>query len=138
MNKRYPFCFISAGLISLTLTLLCGLIAGFQYIIPGFIKTVLPFHAVRPLHTLFAVGWIVLTATGSIYYYLGINEQHQKRTAVHFWIFFVFRNGNCHFLPVFKFCRKGISRISRFFFFSCGFRLDIIRNQLFQNTITFF
>src|SRR5690554_6287116 len=87
MNKRYPFCFISAGLISLTLTLLCGLIAGFQYIIPGFIKTVLPFHAVRPLHTLFAVGWIMLTATGSIYYYLGINEQHQKRTAVHFWIF---------------------------------------------------
>lgn len=87
MNRRYPFYFISVGLISLVFTLLCGVIAGFQYIIPDFIKTVLPFQAVRPLHTLFAVGWIVLTATGGIYYYLVEKNQHQKRTAAHFWIF---------------------------------------------------
>src|SRR5690554_1979696 len=87
MKKHYPLYFICAGLISLALTLLCGLIGGLQYVTPYFVKNSLPFYAVRPLHTLFAVGWIVLTATGGIYYYLDVKGQHQKRTAAHFWIF---------------------------------------------------
>jgi len=87
MKKHYPLYFICAGLISLALTLLCGLIGGLQYVTPDFVKNSLPFYAVRPLHTLFAVGWIVLTATGGIYYYLDVKGQHQKRTAAHFWIF---------------------------------------------------
>lgn len=87
MNSSYPFYFIAAGLFSLALTLLCGLTAGFQYLIPDFIKTVLPFNAVRPLHTLFAVSWIILTATGGIYHYIGQNNQSQKLVSVHFWLF---------------------------------------------------
>jgi nitric oxide reductase large subunit len=50
--NKYPFYFIALGLISLLFGLLCGLLAGFQYVIPDFIKETLPFHAVRPLHTI--------------------------------------------------------------------------------------
>ena len=57
-NTRYPFYFIAAGLVSLLLGLLCGLLAGFQYVIPEFIKETLPFQALRPLHTLFVVSWV--------------------------------------------------------------------------------
>lgn len=87
MNKKYPFYFISVGLISLACTFLFGLTAGLQYIIPDFIKESLPFYAVRPLHTLFAVGWIIMGATGGIYYYLEPNTKSQFRMKAHFWIF---------------------------------------------------
>jgi len=86
-TNRYPFYFISAGLISLSLTLFFGLLSGFQYIIPDFIKEILPFNAVRPLHTLFAVSWVILTATGGIYYYLEQKNQNYKLVSVHFWLF---------------------------------------------------
>nr|WP_294775607.1 cbb3-type cytochrome c oxidase subunit I [uncultured Flavobacterium sp.] len=90
-TNRYPFYFIAAGLISLLLGLLCGLLAGFQYVVPDFIKEILPFNALRPLHTLFVVSWVLLTAMGGIYYYLGQNNPdvalRQKLMRVHFWIF---------------------------------------------------
>lgn len=89
--NRYPFYFIVTGLISLLLGLLCGLLAGFQYVIPEFIKTTLPFNAVRPLHTLFVVSWILLTAIGGIYYYLKQNNKtklvEQLLVKSHFWLF---------------------------------------------------
>jgi nitric oxide reductase subunit B len=90
-TNRYPFYFISIGLIALLLSLLCGLLAGFQYVIPEFIKESLPFNAIRPLHTLFVIAWVVLTATGGIYYYLEQNNPQklisQKLTGFHFWLF---------------------------------------------------
>lgn len=90
-NNRYPFYFISAGLVSLLFGLLCGLLAGFQYVVPGFIKEALPFQALRPLHTLFVVSWILLTAIGGIYHYLGQNQPQkplkQSLMAIHFWVF---------------------------------------------------
>ncbi|WP_333600728.1 cbb3-type cytochrome c oxidase subunit I [Flavobacterium sp.] len=90
-NNAYPFYFITIGLVSLVLGLLCGLLAGFQYIVPDFIKTVLPFNALRPLHTLFVVSWILLAAIGGIYYYLGKNPNakslNPKLIQGHFWIF---------------------------------------------------
>lgn len=86
-TNRYPFYFISIGLIALLLSLLCGLISGFQYIIPDFIKEILPFNAVRPLHTLFAVSWVILTATGGIYYYLEQKNQNHRLISIHFWLF---------------------------------------------------
>lgn len=89
--NRYSFYFISVGLISLLLGLFCGLLAGFQYVIPDFIKETLPFNAVRPLHTLFVVSWILLTAIGGVYYYLGQNTSakslHQNLIKSHFWLF---------------------------------------------------
>lgn len=90
-TNRYPFYFISVGLIALSLSLLCGLLAGFQYVIPDFIKETLPFNAIRPLHTLFGVSWVILAATGGIYYYLEQNNTQKsiskKLSGLHFWIF---------------------------------------------------
>jgi nitric oxide reductase subunit B len=84
-TNKYPFYFISIGLISLLLGLLAGLLAGFQYIIPDFIKETLPFTVLRPLHTLFVISWIFLAAIGGIYYY--IKKGDQKLTIIHFWLF---------------------------------------------------
>jgi nitric oxide reductase subunit B len=86
-TNKYPFYFISIGLIALQLGLLCGLLAGFQYVVPSFIKEVLPFSILRPLHTLFVVSWILLAAIGGIYYYI----QNGNKTLVkwHFWLFVI-------------------------------------------------
>ena len=84
-TNKYTFYFITIGLIALLLGLLCGLLAGFQYVVPTFIKEVLPFYVLRPLHTLFVVSWILLAAIGGIYYYL----QNGNKSLVkwHFWLF---------------------------------------------------
>ncbi len=88
MKTNNPsFHFISVGLISLLLGLLFGLLAGFQHVIPDFIKEVLPFSVLRPLHTLFVVSWILLAAIGGIYYY--IPNANQKLIKWHFWVFIV-------------------------------------------------
>lgn len=84
-TDKYPLYFIYIGLISLLFGLLCGLLAGFQYIIPSFIKEILPFNALRPLHTLFVVSWILLSAIGGIYYY--IKPKNLLLIKVHFWLF---------------------------------------------------
>lgn len=91
INNRYPFYFIATGLISLLLGILCGLLAGIQYVIPDFIKSILPFNALRPLHTLFEVSWILLSAIGGIYYYIDKNfteiKMNPKMIRWHFWLF---------------------------------------------------
>ena len=84
-TNKYPFYFIAVGLISLLLGLLCGLLAGFQYVLPDFIKEALPFTVLRPLHTLFVVSWILLSAIGGIYYY--IKSGNQNLVKWHFWVF---------------------------------------------------
>lgn len=70
-----------------------GLLAGIQYIIPDFIKEILPFNAIRPLHTLFVISWILLSAIGSIYYYLSNNPSvkffNYELIKWHFWIFII-------------------------------------------------
>jgi len=86
-TDKYPLYFIYIGLISLLFGLLCGLLAGFQYITPSFIKEILPFNALRPLHTLFAVSWILLSSIGGIYYY--IKPKNQNLTRTHFWLFII-------------------------------------------------
>ncbi|MDD3004105.1 cbb3-type cytochrome c oxidase subunit I [Flavobacterium sp.] len=84
-TNKYSFYFIYTGLISLLLGLICGLLAGFQYIVPSFFKEILPFSALRPLHTFFVVSWILLSAIGGIYYY--IKPIHTKPIKNHFWLF---------------------------------------------------
>jgi nitric oxide reductase subunit B len=71
---------------ALLLGLLCGLLAGFQYVIPDFIKEMLPFTVLRPLHTLFVISWILLSAMGGIYFYT--NNVNQRLVKWHFWLFF--------------------------------------------------
>lgn len=88
-RNNYPFYFILIALISLLLGMSFGLLAGFQYIIPDFIKETLPFNAIRPLHTLFVVSWILLAAIGGIYYYLSNKFLNYKLIKWHFWIFII-------------------------------------------------
>lgn len=117
MNKSYALYFITVGLLSLVLTLVCGLVSGFQYIIPSFAKDFLPFNAMRPLHTLFAVGWVVLTVTGSIYYYLDTKIKEQKQTLLHL-IIFVFTGLGIAFSYIFKnFQGKEYLEFPTFFYF---------------------
>ena len=92
-KNKYPFYFIIVALLSLFLGINFGLIAGFQYVIPDFIKETLSFNAVRPLHTLFVVSWILLAAIGGIYYYITTNPSlkifNYKLIKWHFWIFII-------------------------------------------------
>ncbi|MDD2985311.1 cbb3-type cytochrome c oxidase subunit I [Flavobacterium sp.] len=92
-NNKYPFYFIITALISLFIGMSFGLLGGLQYIFPDFIKEKLPFNAIRPLHTLFVVSWILLAAIGGIYYYLKTNPtlKFYSNTLVkaHFWFFII-------------------------------------------------
>jgi len=89
-NRQYALSFLALGLVSLLLGLLCGFLAGLQYVIPDFIKSIVPFSVMRPLHTLFVISWIILSATGGIYYYIQTSQQtifKRKLIRWHFWIF---------------------------------------------------
>lgn len=90
-NLRYPIYYISIGLCCLGLCLLMGLLAGFQYVIPDFIKELLPFTALRPLHTLFALSWIFMGAIGGILWYVQNDPKRRVQQfsimKAQFWLF---------------------------------------------------
>jgi nitric oxide reductase subunit B len=92
-NKKYALWFIKVALVCLLLGVLCGLISGFQYVMPTFIKAIIPFSVWRPLHTLLVVAWILLAAIGGIYYYLereaGATSTPKRTIQWHFWVFVV-------------------------------------------------
>jgi nitric oxide reductase subunit B len=54
----------------LLLGLLLGLIGGFQYLLPDFLKETLSFQRSRPLHVYLVLSWIFTAAQGGLYYYL--------------------------------------------------------------------
>jgi nitric oxide reductase subunit B len=62
------FLFLALGYLFLGLTF--GLIGGFQYILPDFLKQKLSFEKSRPLHVYLVISWIFTAAQGGIYYYL--------------------------------------------------------------------
>lgn len=70
MKDRIPLLFISIGLIALAGGAFIGMLLGIQYIAPEFLKEIIPFNRLRPMHVSTVVGWIILTSTGGIYYYL--------------------------------------------------------------------
>ncbi len=90
-NNKYSFYFIITAMVSLFLGMTFGLLGGLQYIFSDFIKEKLPFNAIRPLHTLFVVSWILLAAIGGIYYYLKSNSNlkfyNNTLVKAHFWLF---------------------------------------------------
>ena len=120
-NNRYPFYFIIVGLISLALGILCGLLAGFQYIIPNFIKSIIPFNALRPLHTLFVVSWILLASMGGIYYFLDLNftktKSYPKLIRWHFWLFILTGIGIIYAYLVRHFGGKEYLEFPSYFYF---------------------
>src|SRR5678815_5051885 len=50
--------------------LLLGVIGGFQYILPAFLKSRLTFQQTRPLHVYLVITWLFTAAQAGIYYYL--------------------------------------------------------------------
>jgi nitric oxide reductase subunit B len=84
--------FMRLGMLALAAGMFFGVIGGFQFLFPEFLRELL-FTQTRPLHVSLVVSWIFLAAIGGIYYYL----THQCRLKLfspraaewHFWIFVV-------------------------------------------------
>ncbi len=93
MKNRASIYFIVFALLSLMLGVLFGMLASLQYLFPEFLKEVIPFNKMRPYHVTSVLSWIVLGATGSIYFYLTRIEKLKlfspKMVMVHFITFLV-------------------------------------------------
>jgi nitric oxide reductase subunit B len=70
VKDKIPFAFITLGLLALLGGAFIGCLLGFQYVSPEFLKDEIPFNRLRPMHVSTVVGWIILTATGGVYYYI--------------------------------------------------------------------
>ncbi|MBL0132117.1 MAG: cbb3-type cytochrome c oxidase subunit I [Chitinophagaceae bacterium] len=62
--------FLVLALSYLLFGLILGVIGGFQYILPPFLKDRLSFQQTRPLHVYLVIGWIFTGAQAVIYYYI--------------------------------------------------------------------
>ena len=93
MKNKTPILFIIVGLSALLLGILFGLLASLQYILPDFLKTYIPFTKMRPFHVTTVISWIVLSATGSIYFFIIHIEKMRlysvKLSKLHFGIFII-------------------------------------------------
>ena len=78
-KNRVSILFITLGLSALAFAALLGVLSSMVYIYPDFLKEILPFNQLRPMHTTSAVSWIILTATGGLYYYITKIEQVKLR-----------------------------------------------------------
>jgi len=84
--------FMRLGILALAVGMFFGVIGGFQFLFPEFLRELL-FTKTRPLHVSLVVAWIFLISIGGIYLYLP-RQQNLKlwspRAAnVHFWVFVV-------------------------------------------------
>ncbi len=84
--------FLRLGMLALAAGMFFGVIGGFQFLFPEFLRELL-FTKTRPLHVSLVVSWIFLGAIGGIYYYLANHcklKLFSARAANwHFWIFVV-------------------------------------------------
>ena len=91
MKPFFSKYFLILGLGALFVGAFAGLLIAIVYLDPDFFKSILPFNRLRPLHTTLAVCWIILTATGGIYYYLTQIERiplaMPRLGQWHFWLF---------------------------------------------------
>ncbi len=91
MKNKTALLFLIVGLLALLLGVFFGLLASLQYIIPDFLKEFIPFNKMRPFHVTTVISWIVLCATGSIYFFITDVERFKlfsiKLSKIHFIIF---------------------------------------------------
>jgi nitric oxide reductase subunit B len=84
--------FLRLGMLALAAGMLFGVIGGFQFLFPEFLRELL-FTKTRPLHVSLVVSWIFLGAVGGIYYYLvhqcGLRLFSLRAATWHFRIFVV-------------------------------------------------
>jgi nitric oxide reductase subunit B len=69
-HKKTAALFILTGLITMVLGLVFGVVGGFQYILPDFLKEQLTFQTTRPLHVYLVISFIFSSAVGCVYYFL--------------------------------------------------------------------
>lgn len=80
-DKKHPgLLFITVGLLLLLLGTTFGLIGGLQYVGDNFLSDLLPFYKTRPLHVFLITAFIIVTASGGVYYYL--NTLHPDISSV--------------------------------------------------------
>lgn len=90
-NNKHIKIFISTGLVFLLSALLFGLAGALEYVVPGFWRDLFSFEKIRPLHVSSAVFWILITAIGSVLYFLKEhNNQHLKQQKLIKWAFYIF------------------------------------------------
>jgi len=69
-SRNFATWFIVTAMLLLCFGILFGLLGALQYIIPGFLKNVLSFEKVRPLHVSSVVFWIIMSAMGAVLTYV--------------------------------------------------------------------
>ena len=69
-SDKAALAFIALAMSYLAAGLTFGLLGGFQYVLPQFLREQLAFQKVRPLHVYLAISWIFTAAQGGLYYYL--------------------------------------------------------------------
>jgi nitric oxide reductase subunit B len=93
MNSKYPLYFLILALSSLLIGVVFGLSASLRYISPELFKEIAPFSKLRPLHVTSVLSWIILGATGSIYFFLDNRDKlkfySRRLLKIHFIIFIV-------------------------------------------------
>ncbi len=84
--------FIRLGMLSLGVGMFFGVIGGFQFLFPEFLRELL-FTKTRPIHVSMVVSWIFLVAIGGIYFYLPRQQKLKlwspNAARIHFWVFIV-------------------------------------------------
>jgi nitric oxide reductase subunit B len=76
MNNKTTFNFLILALVSLILGMFAGLFSGMQYMLPDFLKEFLPFSQMREFHVSLNVAWIILAATGGVYFYISKENEN--------------------------------------------------------------
>lgn len=93
MKNKFSILFIILGLSALTFGALIGVFSALVYAYPDFLKDIIPFNQLRPMHTTSVVSWLILTATGGLYFYLTTLEkiklQFPNLGKVHLGIFII-------------------------------------------------
>ncbi|MAP55068.1 cbb3-type cytochrome c oxidase subunit I [Altibacter sp.] len=89
MPNRLPLYFLIFALFALLAGILFGLTASFQYIVPELLKEYTPFSKLRPFHTTSVISWIILGATGSIYFFMSKIERLQIAAPSLVWAHFI-------------------------------------------------
>lgn len=84
--------FMRLGLLALAAGMLFGVIGGFQFLFPEFLRELL-FTKTRPLHVSLVIAWIFLAAIGGIYLHLprrcGLQLASAPAATLHYWTFLV-------------------------------------------------
>jgi len=69
-SNSISFAFLAGSLLALLFGMVAGNLGALQYIVPGFLSDLLPFHKSRPIHVTLVITWIFTAAIGGVYYYL--------------------------------------------------------------------